>query len=241
MIFTVLICLAIAHLSWGFKNSTNAFVNLVGEGLYKWNKDHTQLEMGFTSDLLKGKTAVGIYFSASWCGPCRQFTPKLVDYYKEVNKKGKKFEVVLVSQDQNPTDFVEYFQKMPWLAIPMDEVVDYVQTLGAQFRLKGIPHLVILDGYDATVYTLDGRGKIMSDKYGLEYPYRPRTVLNAIPRPLKNLLQMIALRAKVGIMTLSVNLSKFAGLGITALQVKARILLQKLLKKMIDYVKSKGV
>jgi thiol-disulfide isomerase/thioredoxin len=239
MILSVIVFLIVSHLSWGFKNSSSPFVNLVGEGLYKWNKDHTQLEMGFTSDLLKGKTAVGLYFSASWCGPCRQFTPKLVDYYKEINKKGKKFEVILVSQDQNPTDFVDYFQKMPWLAIPMDEVVDYVQSLGAQFRLKGIPHLVILDGYDASVYTLDGRSKVVNDKYGLEYPYRPRTILNVIPRPLKNLLRNIALRTKSGLVKLVDSAWKLARLGISGLQVKIQLLLQKLLKKLLEQVKLK--
>ena len=39
----------------------------------------------------------GMYFSASWCPPCKYFTPKLIDFYWAM--KHKKFEVLLVSHD----------------------------------------------------------------------------------------------------------------------------------------------
>ena len=42
--------------------------------------------------ILAGKF-VGVYVSASWCGPCRSFTPKLIKFR---NANGKDFEVVLV-------------------------------------------------------------------------------------------------------------------------------------------------
>lgn len=61
---------------------------------------------------------------------------------------------------------------------------------------KGIPHLVILDGDDATVITLDGRTAIAKDQYGLEYPWRARTLMNFLPKPLKRLVK--AQLAKVG-------------------------------------------
>ena len=37
-------------------------------------------------DELKGKY-VGLYFSASWCGPCRTFTPKLKKFRDQNEKK----------------------------------------------------------------------------------------------------------------------------------------------------------
>ena len=32
---------------------------------------------------------IGLYFSAHWCPPCRNFTPKLSKFYEEANKNGK--------------------------------------------------------------------------------------------------------------------------------------------------------
>lgn len=88
-----------------------------------------------------GGHIIGIYFSAHWCGPCRQFTPRLAQFYEEVRSAGKRFEVVFVSSDRSPAQFREYFQTHPWAAIPYDndEREEAMQT----FQVRGIPHLVI--------------------------------------------------------------------------------------------------
>ena len=40
-----------------------------------------------TSELSTAEGAViGLYFSAHWCPPCKGYTPKLVDLYKELNQ-----------------------------------------------------------------------------------------------------------------------------------------------------------
>lgn len=78
---------------------------------------------------------------------------------------------------------------MPWLAVTLQNVQPVLEKLAPKYELKGIPHLVILDGDDATVLTLDGRTAIAKDPYGLEYPWRPRTLLSLLPKPLKRLLK----------------------------------------------------
>merc|ERR1712099_145327 len=61
-----------------------------------------------TSDVLSGAKAVGIYFSAHWCPPCRGFTPKLAEMSKDAfEAKGMK--IVFVSSDRDESSFSEYY------------------------------------------------------------------------------------------------------------------------------------
>ncbi|MEC8243869.1 MAG: thioredoxin-like domain-containing protein [Verrucomicrobiota bacterium] len=85
---------------------------------------------------------VGLYFSASWCGPCRKFTPKLIEFR---NKHSEEFEVILVGGDGSAKAQANYMKKygMPWLAMEN-------QSLEAKHASKVsdvefIPFLVVLD------------------------------------------------------------------------------------------------
>lgn len=88
--------------------------------------------------------AIGFYFSAHWCPPCRGFTPLLADAYKDWKKDGKKIEIIFVTSDKDEDSFAAYFKEMPWLAIPKSNV-DAISELKAKFKVSGIPKLVILD------------------------------------------------------------------------------------------------
>ncbi|XVF84288.1 hypothetical protein PTKIN_Ptkin17bG0025000 [Pterospermum kingtungense] len=133
--------------------------------LVRNNGDQVKLES------LKGKK-IGLYFSASWCGPCRRFTPKLVEVYSQLSPKGD-LEVIFVSADRDEESFNGYFSKMPWLAIPFSdsETRDRLKKL---FEVMGIPHLVLLDE-NGKVSTDEGVEIIQ--EYGEEgYPFTPERI-----------------------------------------------------------------
>lgn len=85
-----------------------------------------------------------LYFSASWCPPCRLFTPRLMAFYNEVNQARQQAEVILVSRDRDEAEFHNYYSNMPWLAIPFASQ-NRIQDLVEQFRISAIPVLVLLD------------------------------------------------------------------------------------------------
>lgn len=98
------------------------------------------------ADALGGKEFVLLYVSAHWCGPCRQFTPMLSDWYKSMGggspTQKSPVEVVFLSADHDENGFKQYFGSMPWLAIDYDD--DAREQLMSQIRVQGIPRLVVL-------------------------------------------------------------------------------------------------
>ncbi len=111
------------------------------------------------AEALKGKTVIGLYFSAQWCPPCRKFTPLLVKAAEELKAEGKPFEVIFVSRDRNREAMLGYMKdyNMPWLALPFGD--PKIQELVGRYKIRGIPALVIVDG-DGKTITTQGRGAI---------------------------------------------------------------------------------
>jgi len=128
-----------------------------------------------TADKMADVDAVGIYFSAHWCGPCRGFTPQLAKAYTQMKAAGKKFEVVFASSDQGQEAFDSYHAEMPWLAI------DYADrakkdALSKKYKVSGIPSFVIVDAKTGELITTDGRSAITSDPTGESFPWKPKSL-----------------------------------------------------------------
>jgi hypothetical protein len=114
---------------------TGPFIDIFGDVLLSLemvDETHAQVHQHFTNEALAGKKVVGLYFSADWCGPCRQFTPDLVQFYDKMNsRRGKQdeFEIVWISRCRSVDDFGQYFTHMKWLALPPQEAMVSINYL----------------------------------------------------------------------------------------------------------------
>jgi nucleoredoxin len=119
---------------------------------------------------------LGLYFSASWCPPCRAFTPTLCQMYDTMKEKRNDFEFIFISGDNDEGAFKEYYQKMPFLALPFSEKQNN-NLLNSHFEVQGIPTLVIVSP-DGKTITTDARSRVSTDPEGLEFPFHPKPVNN---------------------------------------------------------------
>jgi hypothetical protein len=86
----------------------------------------------------------GLYHSAMWCAPCRQFTPKLVAAYKNLKQRyGDQFEIILVSHDRDEFNMQNYMRgdSMPWPAVRFGAEVEQLK----RYAPNGIPWLVAIN------------------------------------------------------------------------------------------------
>jgi len=128
------------------------------------------LSSGF--DALKGKTLL-LYFSASWCPPCRRFTPVLKEFYEAVATKHP-VEVVWVSSDDSQMEWGEYGKIMAaYYAVPFENrdlrtrlkqevgvcASKEQASVGIQERKRGIPTLAVVKP-DGTLLTIEGDEEI---------------------------------------------------------------------------------
>ncbi|WKY07916.1 hypothetical protein Q1695_007425 [Nippostrongylus brasiliensis] len=103
-------------------------------------KDGSKVDAG---EYLKGKM-VGLYFSASWCPPCRSFTPKLKRFYEAVKESHPEFEIVLVSRDKEADALFEYYDEHmgDWTFIPFGD--PKIEELLEKYNARSIPGMKII-------------------------------------------------------------------------------------------------
>uniref|UniRef100_A0A1J3IYZ3 protein-disulfide reductase n=1 Tax=Noccaea caerulescens TaxID=107243 RepID=A0A1J3IYZ3_NOCCA len=122
------------------------------------------------SDLV-GKNIL-LYFSGHWCPPCRAFTPKLVEVYKQIKERDAAFELIFISSDRDQESFDEYYSQMPWLALPFGD--PRKPSLARTFKVGGIPMLAALGPTGKTV-TKEARDLVVA--HGADaYPFTEERV-----------------------------------------------------------------
>ena len=104
---------------------------------------------------LAKKKLIGLYFSAFWCGPCRKFTPQLVQFYNRVAPAHPEFEIVFLSFDKSAPAMENYMREMhmPWPAVKFDKLAE--KEALRKYAGSGIPCLVVVDA----------EGRVVSDSF----------------------------------------------------------------------------
>jgi nucleoredoxin len=85
------------------------------------------------------------YRGAGWCGPCRQFSPSLVKFYKEMKPKHSNFEVYFISGDKTPAEMKSYAKEagFNWASVPQARQPQMQIVIRLFTNL--IPQLVVTD------------------------------------------------------------------------------------------------
>ena len=117
---------------------------------------------------LSGKY-IGLYFSASWCGGCRKFTPIMADIYNKIHVD-KKWEVIWVTHDKNEADADEYFKEMPWIRLPWSEVATRGASMFKLTKRSYIPSLTMISP-DFKMVNAEAVSDTKDDPDGFPWPW----------------------------------------------------------------------
>eukprot|EP00743_Colponemidia_sp_Colp-15_P010000 GILK01010975.1.p1 GENE.GILK01010975.1~~GILK01010975.1.p1 ORF type:complete len:423 (-),score=63.79 GILK01010975.1:338-1606(-) len=148
------------------------------DGAGRWEQIPT------TSTAFSNKV-VGILFSAHWCPPSRAFTVTLSEFYQKFKKTGRdELAIVYCSSDRDEAEFRQYFDKMPWMAIPFSDI-SRKKALMKRFSVTGVPTLVLL-ATDGRVITHEGRAEVMGDPEGKLFPWNSRDLWDILGDSLRN-------------------------------------------------------
>lgn len=103
----------------------------------------------------------GLFVTGSWCPPCKEFENILIEFYKEINFKEKRFEIIHMSSEKNEHEFKNSIADIPWPIIKFNNRV--IQTLAGLLNIQYIPMLIIVTN-NGEIITYDGRKDIVDNK-----------------------------------------------------------------------------
>lgn len=117
------------------------------------------------------------YFGAHWCGPCRRFSPELVQSYQKLKQAAPDyFELVFVSSDRDESEQRTYVREvgMPWPVIKYSALGRVTPI--ERWAAKGIPSLV----------AVTREGELIFHSYRGEEYLGPSSVLKQFTELLKS-------------------------------------------------------
>jgi thiol-disulfide isomerase/thioredoxin len=126
-------------------DSSSAVVKAVQKRLQVWNGEKL---VDFDPGERPEPEVYLVYFSAHWCGPCRRFTPRLVEAYHAMKadpEMADRFELIFVSDDRDAREQLTYVKEaaMPWPVLKYSHL-GKARVL-ERWSGKGIPCLVAVN------------------------------------------------------------------------------------------------
>lgn len=98
--------------------------------------------MSIMSEVRKNRVTV-LDFWASWCGPCRQETPLMVEIYKKYKDKGLGF--VGISLDEDGDAWKQATDQLGIVWPQMSDLKGWENTAAQMFNVTSIPHTIVVD------------------------------------------------------------------------------------------------
>ncbi|MBB6482068.1 TlpA family protein disulfide reductase [Spirochaeta isovalerica] len=148
---------------WGIPEITKNFISKQIETVLKDNRitiylEFTDLLSGdpITLEDLQGKVIV-IDFWATWCSPCREEIPHLIDLYDQYKSQGVEF--IGISLDKSDSAVIDFCKDkgITWL----QHREETNTGIHKEWNITGIPQVFILDK-DGVVISTQARGKLDS-------------------------------------------------------------------------------
>ena len=126
----------------------------------------------YTSRSLEDTQIFVLYYGASWCPPCRQFTPGFVKYIKRVLPSNPRLSVAMMSNDKDEAQMRSYMteEHMPWPAAPFAAMQN--SPLLLSYEKNGIPQVVILDR----------QGKVLAENYDGDQYLAPMAAVQSLAK-----------------------------------------------------------